>query len=84
MQPKCSSSRTSVWFSFFGPPERAGRLDNSAVVSVSQAFAIAIRRNAKKIASQMTSVPKAQIQLCVGRMASIIARRGTLHIIRGG
>jgi hypothetical protein len=34
-----------------------------------------IKRKAKKIATQTTSTPKAQIQLCVGRIAIMIASR---------
>jgi hypothetical protein len=34
-----------------------------------------IRRKAKKIATQTASTPKAQIQLCVGRIESMIATR---------
>jgi hypothetical protein len=34
-----------------------------------------IRRKAKKIATQTASTPKAQIQLCVGRIAIMIATR---------
>jgi hypothetical protein len=32
-----------------------------------------IRRKARKMATQTTSTPKAQIQLCVGRIAIMIA-----------
>jgi hypothetical protein len=51
---------------------------------LSQCLGIAIRRNAKKIATQMTRVPKAQAQLRTGRMATIIAIPAASNIIRTG